>query len=90
MKRVRIIISGRVTGVFFRAFIEENANNLDIKGSVRNTEDGRVEAVFEGEEESINELIEMCKRGPNNAKVVDLTIEEEEYTGEFKDFKIDY
>ena len=89
MKRVKIIITGEVTGVFFRKFVSDNANELGLKGFVENVGD-KVEAVLEGEEENINKLVLLCKKGPEGAKVVDIEIREEEYTGEFSDFKVKY
>jgi acylphosphatase len=52
--------------------------------------DGRVEAVFEGEEEAVKELIEFCRRGPPGARVAKVDVKLEAYTGEFKDFEIRY
>ena len=54
MKTVKIFISGRVQGVFFRAFIQEHAQNLGLAGYVKNLEDGRVETVLEGYENDVN------------------------------------
>lgn len=89
MKRIKIIISGEVIGVFFRKFIDDNANELGLKGFVENVGD-KVEAILEGNEEDINKLILLCKKGPAGAKVVDIEIKEEEYKGEFSDFKVKY
>ena len=86
-KRFHIIISGRVTGVFFRAFVKENADKLNISGWVRNLGD-KVEVVFEGEDGLVDKLIDLCNRGPESAKVVDIEIKEEEYSREFDDFEI--
>lgn len=90
MKRIRIIISGKVVSVFFRYFIYENANKLNIKGWVRNTQDEKVEALLEGDLQSIQELIKLCKNGPKNAIVDDIDIRYEKFTGEFQDFEIKY
>jgi len=51
---------------------------------------GKVEAVFEGEEKAVKELIEFCRRGPAGARVTHVDVTWESYTGEFKDFKIRY
>ncbi|MDI6592006.1 MAG: acylphosphatase [Patescibacteria group bacterium] len=88
--RVHIYVSGRVQGVFFRQNTQEKAKILGITGWVRNLADGRVEAVFEGEKEKVQDLIEWAKRGPIGAKVTELKIEWQEYQGEFKDFEIRY
>jgi len=90
MKRVRVIISGRVQGVFFRAYTKEEAERLGIKGWVRNLPDGRVEALFEGEDKAVEEMIRWCHRGSPSAVVTKVEVHEEPYQGEFKDFKIRY
>lgn len=83
-------VSGRVQGVFFRSETRDKAVKLGITGWVRNLSDGRVEAVFEGEEERVKEIIEFCKRGPPGAKVTSVEVKWENYLGEFRDFKIKY
>lgn len=89
MKRVHVFISGKVQGVFFRAFVSRHAFELNLKGWVRNTEDGKVEAVFEGDEEKIREMLELCNKGPSGAKVELMEYKEEPFQGE-KEFKIIY
>lgn len=69
MIKVHVLISGIVQGVGYRSFIKENAGKLGIGGFVKNVKDGLVEAEFEGEEEKINELLELCKDGPELAIV---------------------
>lgn len=86
-KTVRIYFSGLVQGIYFRAFVKENAEKLDIKGFIRNLEDGRVEAFFEGQTANVEKLIELCKKGPKHAKIEKTNIIEEKYQG-LKDFKI--
>ena len=88
MKRVHLYISGRVQGVFFRSNMRQRALELNVKGWVRNLPDGRVEAVLEGPEESVNRLIAWCHEGPPLARVDKVDITEEEYKGEFKDFSV--
>lgn len=66
---VRLLISGLVTGVGFRSFIKRNAEELSVAGWVRNRIDGKVEAVFEGEEKKVQEMLKLCKNGPPAAKV---------------------
>jgi len=90
MKRVHVIISGRVQGVFFRAYTRETAVALKLTGWVRNLHDNRVEAVFEGEDENIQTMLEWCKKGPPHAIVNRIDADEETYTGEFRDFRITY
>ena len=87
MVRAHVYVSGRVQGVFFRAKTEYNANRHDITGWVRNLPDGRVEAVFEGEKQQIDVIIEFCKRGPPGAYVRKLDVTWEDWTGEFKEFE---
>ncbi|MEM3507219.1 MAG: acylphosphatase, partial [Candidatus Bathyarchaeia archaeon] len=60
------------------------------KGWVRNLPDGRVEAVFEGEKEKVDKIIEFCRHGPPDAMVKNVEIIWEEWKGEFKDFRIKY
>ena len=90
MVRAHVIISGRVQGVFFRAYTRDWAKELGVKGWVRNTPDGKVEAVFEGEEGRVKEIIERCRRGPPLAIVEDVKVTWEKYKGEFRDFEIKY
>ena len=89
-KRVHVYISGRVQGVFFRAYTKEEAERLGLKGWVRNLPDGRVEAVFEGDEEAVEAMIKWCYSGSPQAKVAGVEVLEEPYKGEFKDFRIRY
>lgn len=84
----KIIVSGTVQGVFYRKFIKEKADNLELKGFVRNLENGDVEIYVEGEKEKIKKLIEEAKKGPKYSVVKDISIEEKKWTGEFKDFKV--
>ena len=90
MVRAHVIISGMVQGVFFRSETRDETKKLRVKGWVRNLPDGRVEAVFEGEEENVKKLIEFCRRGPPGARVTDVDIIWENYTGEFRNFEVRY
>ena len=81
-------VSGRVQGVFFRYETKSLADELGVKGWVRNLPDGRVEAVFEGEETLVRRMIDFCRKGPPGARVTGVEIEWEEYKGEFKGFAI--
>jgi acylphosphatase len=85
-----VFISGRVQGVFFRSQTKHNADNHDVKGWVRNLLDGRLEAVFEGEKEAVQMLIEFCKLGPSGARVTNIDLTWEPYTGTLDKFKIKY
>jgi acylphosphatase len=88
--RARVIIEGRVQGVFFRQHTEEMAFRLGVKGWVRNRRDGSVEAVFEGEREQVDQIIQWCHQGPSEARVTKVRLHCEIYTGEFEDFSVTY
>lgn len=90
MKRVHVIISGRVQGVFFRAETQRAAIALNLTGWVRNTADGRVEAIFEGDDDGVDKMLAWCHVGPPHARVEKVTTNEENYTAEFRDFSIKY
>lgn len=86
--RAHLFVSGRVQGVFFRQETYELATDLGVTGWVRNTHDDRVEAVFEGEKENVEKLIQFCRKGPMYARVTNVEVTWENYTGEFSDFRI--
>jgi len=88
--RAHVLISGRVQGVWFRASTKDKAEELGIKGWVRNTPDGKVEAVFEGPKEKVDEIIKWCHKGPVLARVTNVEVKWEEPKGESEDFKIIY
>ena len=85
--RVHVFVSGRVQGVFFRQSTQRKAQSLDVKGWVRNLPDGRVEAVFEGEEPAVKTVVDYCRHGPSAARVDDLEVRNENYVGEFSGFE---
>lgn len=87
-KRIHAYISGNVQGVFFRRDIKAKADELGVKGFVRNLEDGRVEAVFEGDSIKVDKIIEFCKNGPKFAQIKSVDARDETYSGDFKEFKI--
>ena len=89
-KRVHVFISGKVQGVWFRAYTKEEADRLGVKGWVRNLPDGRVEAVFEGDEEAVEEMVRWCHQGSPMSRVERVEVQEEPYRGEFEDFSIRY
>lgn len=88
--RARVIIEGRVQGVFFRHHTQEMAFKLRIMGWVKNRRDGRVEAVFEGDRDQVDQMIQWCHHGPPEARVSKVYLTWEDYTGEFEDFSITY
>jgi acylphosphatase len=77
MRRARVVIAGRVQGVFFRASCAEQARALGLSGWVRNDASGRVEAVFEGPEEAVASMIRWCHEGPPQARVDTVEISDE-------------
>jgi acylphosphatase len=79
-----------VQGVFFRGETQDEAVRHGVTGWVRNLRDGRVEAVFEGEEEDVERLVEFCRRGPFGARVTRVDVFQGGYTGEFRDFQVRY
>lgn len=89
-KRAHVLISGRVQGVWFRANTKDKAQQLGVKGWVRNTPDGKVEALFEGEEEGVKQMIEWCRHGPPLAKVSEVKVEWKEPENDFESFSIRY
>jgi acylphosphatase len=86
--KVHVLISGRVQGVFFRIETRNMAKRKNVFGWVRNNSDGTVEAIFEGAKKDVEKLVEFCRRGPPGARVTNVKVQWEEYTGEFNDFKI--
>jgi len=88
--RAHVFIRGQVQGVFFRQGTREKAQVSGVTGWVRNLRDGRVEAIFEGKEDDVELLVDYCRKGPLGAVITDVDVEFEEYTGEFKSFKILY
>jgi acylphosphatase len=88
MTRVRLVVSGNVQGVGFRFTARAHAQILGLKGLVRNTKDGTVEIICEGEDENINEFCLWCSDGPESAEVTTVQRIEEQPTGEFHDFAI--
>lgn len=88
--RAHVFIVGKVQGVYFRQNTRVVANRHKVTGWVRNLRDGRVEAVLEGNEMDVSELIEWFYAGPPKAKVDDVQIKYESYVGEFQGFKVNY
>ncbi len=80
--RAHVFVSGRVQGVFYRANTRENARDRGVDGWVKNLEDGRVEAVFEGPAEAVEEMVEWCHTGSPAADVEDVEVEYGDPQGE--------
>ena len=77
MIRRRILVTGRVQGVFFRDSARQAAEGLGLSGSASNLADGRVEVVAEGPDEAVEKMIEWCKRGPGHASVDSIEVEDQ-------------
>lgn len=86
-KSIRLYITGTVQGIFFRGFVKENAEKLDVKGFVRNLEDGRVEVFLEGNTNEVDKMIELCKKGSKHSQISRVEEKEEKFQ-DFKTFKI--
>jgi len=86
--QARIYVLGFVHGVGFRGFVKSNAQKLNLKGWVQNTDDGRVEVLAQGAKEEIEKFIKICEKGPflSEVKSVDVNWEKEET--ELNDFEI--
>ncbi len=87
---VRATVYGRVQGVFFRTFVEEYAQQLGLRGYVRNLPSGDVEVVAEGERERVEKMVEYLKRGPPAAIVRRVVTSWSEYTGNYSSFRVRY
>lgn len=88
--RAHIYIEGLVQGVLFRSSMRAEATRLSLSGWVKNLYDGRVEAVIEGESQSVQKLLNWCHQGPPPARVTDVKVFWEEPTGKLNSFKIVY
>lgn len=86
--RARILVTGKVQGVFFRDFVRENAIRLGLTGWVRNISEGDVEMVVEGEKEKTLQLVEKLHQGPPAAQVKEVTVNWQAPEGEFSNFSI--
>jgi len=86
--RVRLIIEGRVQGVWFRDSTRREAVGLGLTGWVKNRVDGGVEVVAEGPADRVNKLVAWCHHGPSYARVTDVYETREEWQGEFNSFDI--
>jgi acylphosphatase len=74
MKSVRVCISGRVQGVWFRAWTEQQAVAMGLDGWVRNRRDGAVEALFAGDDGKVDHMITLCHEGPPAANVTEVRV----------------
>ena len=81
MIRRRVVARGRVQGVFFRDTTRREARSAGVAGWVRNRSDGAVEAVFEGQEDAVERMLDFVRRGPGHAEIQDLDVSDEEPEG---------
>ena len=88
--KAHLFIEGRVQGVFYRAFTRNVAARLGLNGWVRNLYDGRVEALFEGSRELLEQAIQECWKGPFGSSVKNIEVQWEESLAEYKDFEVRY
>ena len=89
-QRIRILVSGKVQGVFFRQALKVVAKKNNVSGWVRNLKDRHVEAILEGNIESVNLVIEWSRMGPANSRVDDVEVSIEEFKNEFSVFEVLY
>jgi len=89
-QRVHLLVSGKVQGVFFRQALKVVAKKNNVLGRVRNLKDGRVEAILEGDNKSVNSVIEWTRIGPANSRVDDIEVSNEELKNEFSTFDVLY
>ena len=88
--KAHAIIRGRVHGVFFRMETKRAADDFGVSGWVRNVRDGTVDAIFEGEWDRIEAVLDWCRQGPPHADVTDVNVTWDEYTGEFNGFVVSF
>jgi len=88
MKQIHVLVSGFVQGVGFRRFVRHHARKIGVVGWVRNLQDGRVEAVMQGDEKQLLRMIRHCQKGPFFSQVVDIAVEWEEVSVRYEDFTI--
>jgi acylphosphatase len=79
--RRRVVVHGRVQGVFFRDSVRGMAQQRGVNGWVANRPDGTVEAVFEGDSAAVERLVDLCREGPRGAQVESVDVHEEEAEG---------
>lgn len=88
LKRIHVIVRGRVQGVYFRASAQREARQHGLTGWVKNRADGAVEMVVEGEEDQVKDFLAWAQQGPSTARVDKVETKWRSYTGEFSDFRI--
>ncbi|MFQ5605061.1 MAG: acylphosphatase [bacterium] len=87
---MKLNVQGRVQGVGFRWFVVRQAEHLHLQGYVKNMFDGSVEVVAEGEEDGIEKLIAIIKKGPTFSRVEHVQESRGDFTGHFTSFKVEF
>ena len=88
--RAHIVVEGKVQGVYFRSYVSEEAKKLNLTGWVRNLEDGRVEIVVEGTRDDVRTIVAWCHKGPTPARVSEVKVDWQEYSGKYRAFSVRY
>lgn len=88
--QIKVMVTGRVQGVFYRASTKNEAERLGINGYVKNLPNASVEAVFEGDRPVVDRMIEWCRKGPAGARVDHVRTEEADTLSGYKIFEIRY
>ena len=89
-KCVHVFVTGRVQGVFFRQATRVTAIKNNVTGWIKNLDDGRVEVLIEGEDKSVDSVIEWCNYGPANSRVDNIEVNNEDHTNKFESFEVRY
>lgn len=87
LKRVNLIVKGRVQGVFFEAAAQREARRLGLTGWVGHRRDGSLEITIEGEEEALREMVAWSQKGPSAARIDGVDVRWRSYSGQFHDFR---
>jgi acylphosphatase len=87
-RTVSVVIKGRVQGVSYRAWTQGEARDRGLTGTVRNRDDGAVEAVFSGSPEAVTDMLTLCRSGPPGARVADITVREHDDAPSVTGFEI--
>ena len=88
LQRAHVLVSGQVQGVFFRDSTRQKAEELGLSGWVKNVPEGQVEALFEGPSQSIREMVDWCKEGPQRASVENVDVDFESAGGDLETFEV--
>jgi len=88
--QIKVIVKGRVQGVFYRAHTQRQADRLGVKGYVKNLPDRSVEAVFKGDPQSVSQMVKWCHKGPAASNVEDVLTQNQKDLSNFKNFEIRY